>query len=293
MLTASKAFSAIASGWSHSYQRLANWWWLMSDAEQRRTIGRAVGVSASAFVAVAAVGSLTASINVKHANAEFRADVAAMADKLETRAPTTLEADVSLLSHPWMRAVEYALERDPEETLTRYGKRYRDLAAVESFASFEPRHYAVAEGATDEHRCLSEAIFYEARSESVTGQMAVAEVIYNRVRDHRYPNSVCEVVYQGSERTTGCQFSFTCDGSMNRGPRGWTWDRAQTIASHVMMGLAKPQTGNATHYHTDYVDPVWNKQLVHTETIGTHIFYRFPQGREWLQVRQRNADRAT
>ncbi len=143
-----------------------------------------------------------------------------------------------------------------------------------------------------EHDCLSKAIYYEARSEALLGQIAVAEVIMNRVKDYRYPNTVCDVVFQGSERNTGCQFSFTCDGAMDRSPKGRYWSRAQTVAAHVMMNMNKPLTGSATHYHTNYVDPVWNKHLIETRTIGTHIFYRFPRGREWVQVRERT-ERAT
>merc|ERR1711916_127432 len=198
--------------------------------------------------------------------AEFRADAQFLAERIETRAPVQSDADAAVLSTPWMRTVEYALKREPE---------------------------SVAERTNREHECLSEAIYYEARSEAVLGQIAVAEVVMNRVGDHRYPNSICEVVFQGSERSTGCQFSFTCDGEMDRFPaRGRLWNRAQTVAAHVMMELNKPLTGAATHYHTDYVDPVWNKHLVHTKTIGTHIFYRFARGREWVEIKQRNA-RAT
>ena len=81
--------------------------------------------------------------------------------------------------------------------------------------------------------------------------------------------------------------------AMDRHPaRGRLWERAQTVAAHVMMNLSKPLTGDATHYHTDYVDPVWNKHLIHTNTIGTHIFYRFPQGREWVTVRARTEGEA-
>ena len=125
-----------------------------------------------------------------------------------------------------------------------------------------------------EHKCLSEAIFYEARSEGKDGQKAVAEVVQNRVRSKHYPNSVCGVVYQGSERRTGCQFSFTCDGSMSLIPSGKTWTRAQEIATLALTDGITPMTERATHYHTIDVQPVWSDTLVMTKQIGTHKFYR-------------------
>jgi len=140
-----------------------------------------------------------------------------------------------------------------------------------------------------ERRCLAEAIYYEARSETLAGQMAVAEVVLNRMRHRAYPNSICGVVYQGSERTTGCQFTFTCDGSMTAIPYGRGWDRAQTVADHALMGFARPVTNRATHYHTTAVDPVWNDSLVRTRRIGSHIFYRFPNRSERRLLAEREA----
>lgn len=139
-----------------------------------------------------------------------------------------------------------------------------------------------AEPAIDarQHACLSQAIYYEARGESQRGQVAVAEVIMNRTRSRAYPNSICGVVYQGSHRVTGCQFTFTCDGSLNHRPRGRAWERAQRVASAVMSGYTRPMTGGATHYHTHAVNPVWNSGLVETVNIGSHVFYRFPNSSE-------------
>ncbi|MEO1028517.1 MAG: cell wall hydrolase, partial [Pseudomonadota bacterium] len=133
--------------------------------------------------------------------------------------------------------------------------------------------------------------YYEARSESLSGQLAVAEVIANRVKDARYPNTICEVVYQGSRRNIGCQFTFTCDGALNRKPRGVRWQRSKAVAAQVVLDLHEPRTAGATHYHANYVDPIWNAGLVHTKTIGTHIFYRFPRGKEWGIYRARLAEK--
>jgi hypothetical protein len=131
-----------------------------------------------------------------------------------------------------------------------------------------------------QHACLSQAIYYEARGENQRGQVAVAEVVMNRVRSSAYPNSICGVVYQGSHRSTGCQFTFTCDGSLNHRPRGRAWDRAQRVATAVMLGYTRPITQGATHYHTRAVNPIWNSGLVETTEVGSHVFYRFPNRAE-------------
>ena len=265
----------------------------MSETEQHKVIARGAAVTACVVTAAVALPTLAGRVETESVRAEFRQDAEFLATRVESRAPVARDSDAALLENPWMRTVEYALKRSPDATTDKYSQRYRDLAALESYASFQPAHFELAEQNAKEHDCLSTAIYYEARSETVLGQIAVAEVVMNRVKDYRYPNTVCEVVFQGSERSTGCQFSFTCDGAMDRHPaRGRLWKRAQTVAAHVMMNLSKPLTGDATHYHTDYVDPVWNKHLIHTNTIGTHIFYRFPQGREWVTVRARTEGEA-
>jgi len=162
--------------------------------------------------------------------------------------------------------------------------------ALDDLRSFDTSHLDAARAAARERRCLAEAIYYEARSENFGGQAAVAEVVLNRVRHRAYPDTVCGVVFQGSERTTGCQFTFTCDGSIQRAPYGRTWERAQLVAEHALMGFAQPVTRRATHYHTTAVDPIWNDSLVRTRRIGAHIFYRFPNRSErQLLIAEREA----
>jgi hypothetical protein len=133
--------------------------------------------------------------------------------------------------------------------------------------------------ATDAMRaqlCLTAAIYYEAASESDDGQRAVAQVVLNRVRHPAYPNTVCDVVYQGTERGDRlCQFSYACDGSMARLPSRDGWTRASRIARAALAGYVFPNVGAATHYHTLAVNPVWNKSLTPTAIIGAHIFYRW------------------
>jgi spore germination cell wall hydrolase CwlJ-like protein len=126
--------------------------------------------------------------------------------------------------------------------------------------------------------CLTQAIYYEAARETADGQRGVAQVVLNRMRHPAYPASVCAVVYQGAERPTGCQFSFTCDGSLARAPMRGYWDRARLIAHQALQGYVHAPVGNATHYHADYVMPYWAPTLVKNAVIGTHIFYRWPGG---------------
>ncbi len=123
--------------------------------------------------------------------------------------------------------------------------------------------------------CLAAAVYYEAASETTEGQAAVAQVVLNRVRHPAYPSTVCGVVFQGSERPTGCQFSFTCDGAMNRVPSIEGWARAKAVASSALNGSVAAGVGMATHYHTDYVAPYWAERLVKMRQIGAHIFYRW------------------
>ncbi len=122
--------------------------------------------------------------------------------------------------------------------------------------------------------CLAQAVWYEAATESEAGQRAVAQVVLNRVAHPAWPASVCGVVYQGSDRVTGCQFTFTCDGSLARRAGGASWARAQAIAAEALAGKVYAPVGHATHYHTLWVNPYWASTLDHVGTIGAHRFYR-------------------
>ena len=125
--------------------------------------------------------------------------------------------------------------------------------------------------------CLAQAVYYEARSEGEAGERAVAQVVLNRVRHPAWPNSVCGVVYQGPMRAGGgCQFTFTCDGSLRFAPMGGAWDEARRIAAEALGGRTYDPVGLATHYHTNAVFPAWAPRLTKTNVIGAHIFYRLP-----------------
>ncbi|OHD06391.1 cell wall hydrolase [Sphingopyxis sp. RIFCSPHIGHO2_12_FULL_65_19] len=129
--------------------------------------------------------------------------------------------------------------------------------------------------ATNAQRCLTQAIYYEAATESDAGKAAVAQVILNRMKHPAYPNTVCGVIYQGSARP-GCQFSFACDGSMRRAPVPALWRRSAEIARSALSGHVEVSVGMATHYHANYVLPRWAPKLTKIEQIGAHIFYRWP-----------------
>ena len=124
-------------------------------------------------------------------------------------------------------------------------------------------------------QCLTSAIYYEAALEPDAGQQAVAQVVLNRLMHPSYPNSVCGVVYQGSERQTGCQFTFSCDGSMARAPSAFYWNRAKAVATKALSGHVYAPVGLATHYHTTEVNPYWAPSLDFLGTIGAHRFYRW------------------
>jgi len=141
-----------------------------------------------------------------------------------------------------------------------------------------PPFVATARSEADADRalqCLTAAVYYEARSESPDGQRAVAQVVLNRVRDRAFPASICGVVYQGSQRATGCQFSFTCDGSLWRAREPAAWDRARDIAQAALAGAVYAPVGGATFYHADSVMPWWAASMTRITSVGAHLFYRW------------------
>ncbi|MEG3180484.1 cell wall hydrolase [Sphingomonas sp. LT1P40] len=139
------------------------------------------------------------------------------------------------------------------------------------------RPFIVSGSAPDQARaidCLAAATWYEA-GDDVVGQRAVAQVILNRMRHPAFPKSVCGVVFQGQERRTGCQFTFTCDGAMTRTPSAVAWIRAQEIARMALSGYVVAKVGHSTHYHTDWVVPYWSSSLDKVAEVNTHLFFRW------------------
>jgi len=226
----------------------------------RETI--AVGVLATALLALAGVSGATPTFPSFGAAEEAPPAVALakpLPNQIRDLAPETalqVNATIPLASGPNPAAAPFTLGKASAETRAR---------ALE---------------------CLTSAIYYEAAQEPTDGQRGVAQVIINRVRHPAFPNSVCGVVFEGSTRPTGCQFTFTCDGSMARAPMPALWNRARQVADAALKGSVYAPVGLATHYHANYVVPYWASSLVKTSVQGAHIFYRWPGG--WGQPRAFN-----
>jgi len=124
--------------------------------------------------------------------------------------------------------------------------------------------------------CLADAMYYEARGEGRAGQLAIAEVIYNRMRSRYYPGTICGVVFEGASLRTGCQFSFACSGDMARRKSPVVWRRTQRLALQIVTGIVQLQntTGGALSFHAENVDPAWAGTMDRTVQIGHHVFYR-------------------
>ncbi len=162
-----------------------------------------------------------------------------------------------------------ALVRLPESpSLSKLGESFK-LGREQKAAVLAKRKQRLAE-----QQCLATAVYFEARSESEEGQLAVARVILNRVKDPEFPKTICGVVYQGAQNRHGCQFSFACDGRADQPKTRQAWSQAQRVASRAMAGqndIAIMAT--ATHYHADYVQPSWASTMKRLIKIGRHIFY--------------------
>jgi len=123
--------------------------------------------------------------------------------------------------------------------------------------------------------CLAMAVYYEAGNQGPDGEAAVAQVVLNRMRNPPYPKTVCGVVFQGSTLPTGCQFTFTCDGSLHRRPSDAGWRDATYVAQRALNGYVQKDVGDATHYHTIWVVPYWETTVLKVAQIGAHVFYRW------------------
>lgn len=144
--------------------------------------------------------------------------------------------------------------------------------------SLEPEELKVSDR---ERWCMATAIYFEARGESYRGQAAVAQVVMNRTKDHRYPDTICGVVFQNQHKRNACQFSFACDGIPEVVNERKPWEQAEEIAIKVTSGeLYLAEVGDATHYHATYVRPAWAPRMDKVTQIGLHVFYKFKRG--WL-----------
>jgi spore germination cell wall hydrolase CwlJ-like protein len=196
--------------------------------------------------------------------------------------PTTME--------PWApgRAPIFESEEPETELAMRHQPAPSEFPRTESMApkgevtgeEHRPKSPAerlglVGAARTRHEKCLADAIYFEARGEPVRGQMAVAQVVVNRVFSGYYPNSVCGVVYQNAHRHLACQFTFACDGIPERINEPAAWDRAKDIARDALDGkFWLNDVGKATHYHARWVRPWWTREMRRLDRIGVHTFYR-------------------
>ena len=140
----------------------------------------------------------------------------------------------------------------------------------------KPATDAVMNQLLAEHKCLSEALYYEARGEGAGGQKAVAEVVFHRMNHGNYGHSICAVVYEGKDKP-GCQFSFTCNADvLKRAKHPEEWRDAELLAAQILTGQVslKNSTGGALNYHAVSVLPDWAETMDRTTQIGKHVFYR-------------------
>lgn len=178
-----------------------------------------------------------------------------------------------------MRSEHSATQELNYDQLQRLGStwvppRQREETTLPTAAELDARPRATG---GDHWACLTEALYFEARGESVAGQFAVAEVILTRVGDPRYADSICGVVNEGTGRRFACQFTYTCDGRPETVDDERLWLRMGQIARMMIDGFDSNLTDGATHYHANWVNPRWAQMYPQTAEIGVHRFYRWPR----------------
>ncbi|SNS45882.1 cell wall hydrolase [Sphingopyxis indica] len=207
--------------------------------------------------------------------------IAAIAAVLHASGPGRLRADAKVRPHPVAPPPEIVPAVEPMDLApltVEDAKAANDRIPLITRNFVPARPFVYPGDAANRARardCMAAAMLYEAGDDS-KGQLAVGQVVINRVRHPAFPKSICEVVFQGAERATGCQFTFTCDGALARRYSDVAWRRAQDNASMMLAGLVDPAVGLATHYHTDWVRPYWSDTLEKIAAIDTHLFFRWP-----------------
>jgi hypothetical protein len=220
---------------------------------------------APAFVAAALEAEPTAFVG--GAGRRGAVDTDAVVGRVTPRAETATLDHLSASDARALRALSRGLSYTPEPT------RRGPSRAL----SWEALAEVPADGDAA-WRCLAEALYFEARGETLAGMVAVGEVVLNRVDSDAYPDSVCGVVRQGTGgELHRCQFSYNCDGQPERIAEAGAWDRVARVARVMLDGLPRRLTLGATHYHAEHVSPGWSRRLERTAEIGDHIFYRTPE----------------
>ncbi|MBO9500457.1 cell wall hydrolase [Brevundimonas sp. A19_0] len=247
---------------------------LLAWVKARFPDGRLSGLSLVALMALSGVAMTASSAARPEQDDTGRAVLSASGgdpgpDDLDALAARTTPEQLGLAATPTLVVGETGLE----------AQRLNAARPVAAGLLRPARPFSLGRIATADRnralRCLTQAVYYEAALEPRAGQEAVAQVVLNRVRDPNFPNTVCGVVFEGAERVTGCQFSFTCDGALGQAPVGWAWKRAEDVARRALDGHVSERVGTATHYHADYVFPWWAPSLGKIDQIGAHIFYRW------------------
>jgi len=196
-------------------------------------------------------------------------------------APAGAKDSVSIQLSPAKTAALVAATSASPSEVRAVGEEARLINAALPFSTApvqSAQPFSVRSDGLDHRRallCLTQAVYYEAGFEPLTGRRAVAQVVLNRMRHPAFPKSVCGVVYQGS-RSPVCQFSFVCDGSLYRAPAPGAWREAKAVAEAALVGFVESSVGAATHYHANYVAPRWAPMLTKITQLGAHIFYRWP-----------------
>ncbi len=216
------------------------------------------------------IGAEEHTINRRRKTGSLRRESALQTAQAQISAPLMMASLAGSTAYTFSRA-RAALAERPEQILKNSGPSKISRGLVfqgESEDEYQAR----------QRRCLATAIYFEARGEPMRGQLAVAQVVMNRVRTTRYADTICGVVYQGQWQRKGCQFSFACDGQADVPRDKRLWALANTLAKRVTEGKVwLTDIGHATHYHATYVKPRWRRDMNRIKKIGQHIFYIMPQ----------------
>jgi spore germination cell wall hydrolase CwlJ-like protein len=263
---------------------------LKADGASPRGVDQAVFRSAGEMVAgvqtVAAIVLAMTVARLPEAPAEIAAPVKAAAQAMRPLLPRGgLAGPTAAAVAPDSRALLQALFKkaglrpslDPHRLSWDQARKVNALMPADHHTPdvAQPFHLDVAtKNGRQALHCLTQAAYYEAGGAGPVAQAAVVQVVLNRLRHPDFPKSVCGVVYEGSERDTGCQFTFTCDGSLKRSVDADAFDEARKVAKIALGGYVDRSVGTATYYHADYVVPTWAPTLVKLATVGPHIFYR-------------------
>ncbi len=240
----------------------------MNVTRRRPTISSAILVSALFGVLVFAGTAFAGSLGDEAARAISRegselgagARITALSEAL--RPPARQEAALVVASRG----------TDPVSTADLPASPAKATAAVRlDFGSLDAMPQATGDA---QWKCLAQAIYFEARGEPLEGQIAVAEVVLNRVDNSRFPSSVCGVTRQGVGSGGGCQFSYACDRNSDVMKSADARQRSEKLAALMLAGRARTVTGGATYFHTRSIRPDWARRFTRTATIGHHLFYR-------------------